>query len=543
MCTAKRGLLAALLALVFALTGCSGVLSGTVTDDLLRAPQGDAAQSAVQTALNNYLGETLQLKYPRGGSEPSPMLFADLDGDGTDEAVVLYVADSKGQNVHLAVLEALDDGTWDVTYEMEGLSTEVAAVQTVQLLQTGEQLIVGYANANLTDRYLVVYDYRSGTLTRLHEQAYTAYLAGDIAGSGREQLVTVQTGADTGVLMLQYLAGSGDALQNVQSLALDERFLSCAGLYASVSGEARGLIVDGLFAAGGRASEVLKLVDGSFVQWPQAPADGSEAADSVKATLRYQTGLAATDFDGRGTVEVPTEVLSTTTLSTARRFYYVTWEDPLADPAAEQQAASSAAQSAGTDSVPASSGARTAAAAVSSAADAAAASNADEPAASGSDAAASGTAQSGAASAAGSADSPAAPAGSADAPPVTAGDADSASLPAPSSAPAIRPMPDEPETVRFGVYDAAYGYFVRLPGVWKNHVNLQDGTLAESWQLRLREGNALALSVRVADRTRPIGVYTRTVSIGEKSVLLYFSEACSALQQKTIRTGVTVLEG
>ena len=105
MRTAKRGLLAALLELVFALTGCSGVLSGTVTDDLLRAPQGDAAQSAVQTALNAYLGETLQLKYPRGGAEPDPVIFADLDGDGAEEAAVLYTAESKGQNVHLSVLE------------------------------------------------------------------------------------------------------------------------------------------------------------------------------------------------------------------------------------------------------------------------------------------------------------------------------------------------------------------------------------------------------------------------------------------------------
>ena len=78
-------LCAALLCCVL-LCSCDGiVLGGKNVEELLRAPRPSQRQSAVQTALNAYLGETLQLKYPRGGAEPDPVIFADLDGDGAEE--------------------------------------------------------------------------------------------------------------------------------------------------------------------------------------------------------------------------------------------------------------------------------------------------------------------------------------------------------------------------------------------------------------------------------------------------------------------------
>ncbi|MEG2022262.1 MAG: hypothetical protein RR087_10860, partial [Oscillospiraceae bacterium] len=61
----KKIYIAASLALVVMLAGCSAPgLSARNVEDLLRAPQTDAQQNAVQRALNAYLGETLQLKYP-----------------------------------------------------------------------------------------------------------------------------------------------------------------------------------------------------------------------------------------------------------------------------------------------------------------------------------------------------------------------------------------------------------------------------------------------------------------------------------------------
>ena len=92
------------LALVFSallLTGCSSY--GDV-ETLLRAPQLSGESSALQKALNSYLGGSATLKYPASGDFLSPFAFGDWDGDGEDEATVLYTADTTGSNVCLAVL-------------------------------------------------------------------------------------------------------------------------------------------------------------------------------------------------------------------------------------------------------------------------------------------------------------------------------------------------------------------------------------------------------------------------------------------------------
>ena len=97
-----RGRAAAVLALALGLTGCS-VLPGGETESLLRAPRLSGETSAVQKALNSYLDGVATLKYPASGDFLSPFLFGDWDGDGTEEAAVLYTAESSGSNVWLAI--------------------------------------------------------------------------------------------------------------------------------------------------------------------------------------------------------------------------------------------------------------------------------------------------------------------------------------------------------------------------------------------------------------------------------------------------------
>ena len=69
----KLVLSAVCLALLAVLAGCDfSVSMGGNVEELLRAPQPTRLQSAVQKALVGYLGETPQMKYPRGGEELSP---------------------------------------------------------------------------------------------------------------------------------------------------------------------------------------------------------------------------------------------------------------------------------------------------------------------------------------------------------------------------------------------------------------------------------------------------------------------------------------
>ena len=99
----RRSCAACALAAALLLSGCSAV-TGSDVESLLRAPQASGETSAVQKALNSALGVTATLKYPASGDFLSPLLFGDWDGDGQDEAAVLYTLDASAGNVYLAVL-------------------------------------------------------------------------------------------------------------------------------------------------------------------------------------------------------------------------------------------------------------------------------------------------------------------------------------------------------------------------------------------------------------------------------------------------------
>ena len=128
----RQRLSAVLIAAALCLAGCS-VLPGGETESLLRAPRLSGETSAVQKALNSYLDGVATLKYPASGDFLSPFLFGDWDGDGTQEAAVLYTAEAGGANVWMAILEPTDSGGWRVSQTTEGLSGEVETVSYAHL--------------------------------------------------------------------------------------------------------------------------------------------------------------------------------------------------------------------------------------------------------------------------------------------------------------------------------------------------------------------------------------------------------------------------
>ena len=163
------------------LSGCGMANMSTDVDKLLRAPQIMGQTSDVQKALNNYLGESAQLKYPTSGENLSPFLFGDWDGNGTEDAAVLYTCNAKGQNVCLSILEKIGDA-WQVTQEVEGLSTEVESVSLAAMDSSpAQQLLVGYTSSR-GDQYLSVYAYQERTLHTVLQQSYDGWLLADVTG-------------------------------------------------------------------------------------------------------------------------------------------------------------------------------------------------------------------------------------------------------------------------------------------------------------------------------------------------------------------------
>ena len=155
------------------LPGCSIPMQEETVqvEELLRAPRLAGDYGALQTALNDWLGESAQLKYPLRGDLLSPFVLQDFDGDGEQDAAVFYTT-ALTSNVCVAFLRKNSGGAWQVSQTVEGLADSVDNVRLAQLQAGGTaQLVVGYA-ASQDDHYLAVYSYENGEVSAILEQAY-----------------------------------------------------------------------------------------------------------------------------------------------------------------------------------------------------------------------------------------------------------------------------------------------------------------------------------------------------------------------------------
>ena len=322
-----RWLLCTLLCLCLA--GCSMPGEQVQVEELLRAPKLSGDYGDVQTALNDWLGESAQLKYPMQGDLLSPFLIHDLDGDGQQDAAVLYTT-AQSSNVCVAILQKGSDGKWQVRQNAEGLADTVDSVGLAQL-QPGDasQLVVGYVAAQ-GDHDLAVYSYTDGELSTILEQQYQQYLVEDITGGGSQDLILMSTLEDGGVQIELLTVDKEGSFQQVAVMGLSaDRFSGCASVAAGVGADGRHyLVLDGWTGiSGNNLASVLLYFDEDTQQ--MVPADQISTEKLYTASLRNVPSLVSQDLDGDGIVEIPTQPdeAGLLNMSQSRRMDFIVWMD------------------------------------------------------------------------------------------------------------------------------------------------------------------------------------------------------------------------
>ena len=311
------------------LAGCSMPGEQVQVEELLRAPKLSGDYGDVQTALNDWLGESAQLKYPMQGDLLSPFLLQDLDGDGRQDAAVLYTT-AQSSNVCIAILQKDDADIWHVRQNVEGLADTVESVGLAQL-QPGDatQLVVGYTAAQ-GDHYLAVYSYTDGVLSTILEQQYQQYLVEDITGGGNQDLILMSTLEDGGVQIELLTVDKEGSFEQVAVMGLSaNRFAGCASVAAGVGADGRHyLVLDGWTGiSGNNLASVLLRFDEDTQQ--MVPADQISTEKLYTASLRNVPSLVSQDLDGDGIVEIPTQPdeAGLLNMSQSRRMDFIVWMD------------------------------------------------------------------------------------------------------------------------------------------------------------------------------------------------------------------------
>ena len=312
------------------LSGCSFPMTENMqVEELLRAPRLSGDYGALQNALNEWLGESAQLKYPMQGDLLSPFLLQDLDGDGEQDAAVLYTT-AQTSNVCIAFLQRDDNGVWTVRKSIEGLADTVDNVRLAQLQDGGAvQLVVGYL-ASQGDSYLAVYSYEHGEVNAILEQSYEQYLVEDITGGGNEDLILMSTLEDGGVQIELLTVDRDGMFQQVAVMGLSaDKFSGCASVTAGLGTDGKHyLVLDGWTGiSGNHLATVLLRFDEESQQ--MVPADQITTGELYNASLRNVSNLVSRDLDGDGTVEIPTQPdeAGLLNMSQSRRMDFIVWMD------------------------------------------------------------------------------------------------------------------------------------------------------------------------------------------------------------------------
>lgn len=322
--------LAAVICAAALLVGCA--LPGqerTTVEELLRAPRLEGDYGEIQAALDSWLGQSAQLKYPLNGDLLSPFLMSDFDGDGVQDAAVLYtIVDTP--NICLAVLQKDEAGAWQVMDAIEGLTETVDTVRFARLQEGGaNQIIVGYT-AQQEDNYLAVYDYQNGKIDSILAEPYNQYIVEDITGTGYEDLILLGND-EKGSAQIKLLSSDrqGGFRQAVVMGLSADKFTGCASLAAGMGAYGgQYLVLDGWTGVSGTnlASVLLRYNE----QTQQMEPARQISADALyEASLRNVPDLTSRDLDKDGVVEIPTqpEEAGLINMSQGRRMDFILWMD------------------------------------------------------------------------------------------------------------------------------------------------------------------------------------------------------------------------
>ena len=315
------------------LAGCSLPLQNQNTvEELLRAPRLSGDFGLIQSALNQWLGQSAQLKYPLSGELLSPFQMGDFDGDGVQDAAVLYTT-AETPNVCLALLQKDAEGAWQVQGEVEGLADTVDSILFASLQEGGaDQIVVAYTVSTATgeNQFLAVYSYERGQLLSILEQACDQYLIEDITGNGYDDLVLMATGED-GIVRIELLTANPEGgFHQLAVMGLsEEKFVGYASL---ASGEGayggRYLVLDGWTGVSGTSLASVLLHFNEDTQQME-PASQITAEQLYNATLRSIPTLTSRDIDQDGVVEIPVQIQDdgVLNLSQNRRMSFIRWMD------------------------------------------------------------------------------------------------------------------------------------------------------------------------------------------------------------------------
>jgi len=294
----KKLLLVCVIAVFFAvLTGCMA----TSAEELYSLPQSSERYVQIQNKVDQLQEGGLEFAAPTAGSHRQAIQLQDLDGDGTEEAVVFFRTDEDGKKP-LCIYILRDVGvTFEVAAVIEGDGTSIDSVTYIDMNGDGAlEIAVGW-QMTTSVKNISVYSVKDYQPVQLVFSNYSHYTNADMDSDGDYELLLLHTGTSetAGDVTMYMLMDDGEVVSSTAYLS------ALAGRTSRVqtgllSDKTRAVFVDSACEEG-VLTDIIALLDGSLVN---ITIDGETMnSDTFRSYSVY-----CSDINSDGVIEIPEPV-------------------------------------------------------------------------------------------------------------------------------------------------------------------------------------------------------------------------------------------
>lgn len=279
------------------LSSCSAVNLGA--EQLMEPPRLSKQQEEIRAALAGALGtEDFRLYTPKSGTNRTPVFYADLYGDSSFEAVVLYRLSAAPEETRVNILTRGTETAWvEVCDFAPAEGTTVERVETAMLEPTGyRQLVVGTTLYTGRESALSVWELDTGKASCVFTGSYNEMVTGDLSDDETDEMILLNNLPDGGTAasLVDYSPDTGIVVQATEML--DVQFTSYLQvMIGNTDTGSRAIFVDGATGANVYATEVVALRSGQLVKTFGA------------ACPTRSVAVASRDINGDGFPEVPVQ--------------------------------------------------------------------------------------------------------------------------------------------------------------------------------------------------------------------------------------------
>lgn len=292
----KRFIIGMILAALMLL--CAGCDLGD-RDSLFALPELSGEYAFLQQELNKVLADGATYTVAATGSVRSSVQMADLNGDGRDEAIGLFLSAEGVPEVHVFRLEK-ESCHW--LGKLVGVGTGVREIRYFRRDDHGGQALAVSWNYESDARYhgMTVAGMGDGELFTMLDLQYSACLPQDLDGDRVEELTFVRPGRGTEAYSACVYRLIGDHYQLVAQDGLGTEVQSVLQMqYAKVIRDRVTLVVESGARNGGYVTDVLDFDGETMKNLTRDAVTGSGN------TYWRQVAVPAYDINGDGLLELP----------------------------------------------------------------------------------------------------------------------------------------------------------------------------------------------------------------------------------------------